>query len=133
MSEILRVTAMGGIFIYQTYAASQEMTETEVGITRTLLKHCGFEDTDVPRRGEVEEMFSYAGFRITSNQSLHRIYARDNRRMLRKFRCAEKRLRKLFPSQHINALANLLEWEEVLFAKNLWTGLLITVEKPERR
>lgn len=135
MHEIFRIIAPRGVFFYQSYAASERMSATEKTRTEMVLKQYGFEYTELPCVERVRDMFKCAGFRVVSSQSLHRIYARDNRRMLHKFRRAEKRLRESFPSHQVNALAELLECEEVLFAKNLWTGVFITAttDKPERR
>lgn len=129
MDEIWRVTAPGGLFIYQTYARFCGTPERIVRKTKRLLRACGFTETSVPHVEELTKMFETAGFTVTAKRDLQRVYALDNLRMLRCLRRNERMIYRSFSPEKVNRLATLLRWEKMLFTKRWWTGVRIIAVK----
>lgn len=112
MREIARVTKPGGTFLWQSYVTREKTISSK---TARLLEQVGYTVHDMPEKSQIARMFLENGFAISSVESLHSIYARDNEHML-------------YRAQSIQAphqLTELLEWERELFRKNLWTGVLV--------
>lgn len=129
MKELHRVTVLGGRFVYQSYAVSEEMPECIASKTRVLLQTCGYEYTDLPNSERIQGMFEEASFRVVSLECLHDMYTSDNAVMLKRFRNQKKKISSIFQPVMVETLGELLQWEEVLFRKGFWTGILVTAEK----
>jgi SAM-dependent methyltransferase len=129
MSEIFRVTANNGQFIFQSYVCSDSMPDSALIKTEKLLHDFGYIDADVPRLEEIHKMFQIAGFRIESLTPLHKLYSDDNLRILKCFE--ENRETKLgkFPKIEIENLENWLKWEKILFSEGWWSGVLVVARK----
>jgi len=117
MREIARVIKPGGKFVWQSYTTRKKLCPQ---IT-DLLEQVGYSCYDMPEESKIPIMFKEGGFTIESIRSLHSVYTADNMRMLRRART--------LCTKSAENLLQLLELEQGLFRKNLWTGTLITARR----
>jgi SAM-dependent methyltransferase len=129
MSEISRVTARGGRFIFQTYACSSAMPAHALIKTAKFLHGLGYVNVDVPQLEEIPKMFQLAGFRTESIVLLHQMYAQDNARMLKRFEENQGAMVNKFGRTAVENLGKWLEWEKKLFLEGWWSGILVTAKK----
>jgi len=129
MSEVFRVTAKGGLFIFQSYVCSKLMPDHALIKTEKFLHDFGYIDADVPRLEEIPKMFQIAGFRIESFIPLHKLYSEDNLRMLKHFEENRETKLKKFPKTEIEDLERWLKWGKTLFSEGWWSGILVVAKK----
>jgi ubiquinone/menaquinone biosynthesis C-methylase UbiE len=129
MSEIFRVTAKKGLFIYQGYVCLTPNPDEVSKQTDRILNKCGYPDTNVPHREKIPQMFELVGFRVESITSLHDLYLEDNRRMLESFERHQQKILEKFSKQEVETIGELLKWENELFSKNWWSGIRVIARK----
>lgn len=131
MREIARVTASRGLFIWQTYVETAKLTKQERAKTVALLQQAGLTHTELPHQELLPQLISTAGFRVLEQRSLHALYETDNTRMWERFCQNRPALLKRFTSDRVAAIGALLEWEQYLFRRGRWSGVLLISRKEE--
>ena len=117
MKEAYRILCPNGMFIWQSYATNENPIQKR---TRKVLKNVGYIFNELPLVSDIKSMFTQTGFSIIKFQSIHKIYSADNIRMLKKSMGIKKLNKNKRNAKDIRHLIELLQWEKILFKKNLF-------------